>query len=167
MAQEDRFANVFTAMVRTSAANILTFAEMNFGITFRDRTAIVIDELYFYPADSSLAELTTTADALQYAITVSDNVTDLTDLADRRIIYAERFTRFDFGVAASGTLYRFPWKQSFFPPMILLPTRVFFGVDSIGLASAHDFWLRMHFRTVKITDDRALAELLETMALST
>lgn len=164
---EDRFANVFTAEVTQSAANAVNFAELQFGIQLRDRIAIVIDELLFYPAQALLQEMTGAQDQLIFAITVSDQLTGLTDLADRRIIYMTTISRQDQGTAASSWFHRVPIKEVFTPPMIILPTRVYFALQSTGLASAGTAYLRMHFRTVKISADQQLVEILEAFTLST
>ncbi len=163
MAAEDRFANIFTATVTETAAQALTFTEMNLGITLRDRIALVIDELYFYPTIASLLLMTTSGDLIQMAITISDSVTNIGDLTDRRIIYDELIGRLDFGTAASGTLLRTPIKASFAPPIIVLPTRLFFGIDSVGTATPVSATLRMHYRTVSVTSDRQIIEVLETL----
>jgi len=164
---EDRFANVFTASVVQTAANALTFGEMNFGITLRDRVAIVIDTLYFYIRRTDLLLFTAAGDEIIAALTVSDQVTNLADLGDRRILVAKWINRMDFGTAAGGALAIIPLEISFSPPMITLPNRLFFGVDSTGLATAAIVQMRMHFRTVSITQDQQLVEVLEAFQLST
>ena len=164
---EDRFANVFTAEVVQSATNVLTFGEMVFGITLRDRVAVVIDELYFYLSAAGLALMTAVSDSISMGITVSDQVSDITDLADRRILYTQILIRADFGTAAAAQFIRMPLKESFSPPVLALPNRFYFGVDSAGLASVLTARLRMHFRTEKITQDQQLIEVLETFQLST
>jgi len=164
---EDRFANVFTAQVVQTAANALTFAEMNFGITLRDRVAIVIDTLYFYLRRTDLLLFTAVGDEIVCALTVSDQVTNLADLADRRILAAKWLDRMDFGTAAGAEMVTIPMEISFSPPLIALPNRLFFGVDSTGLAAVTIVQMRMHFRTVSITQDQQLVEVLEAFQLST
>lgn len=164
---EDRFANVFTAELTLSAANTLTFAELNFGITLRDRVAIVIDELYYFFNTAAYGLMTTAADVIAVGITVSDQVTDISDMGDRRILSGKRITRVDFGTAASGGLVDEPFKESFSPPLIALPNRLFLGMVTAGLAATIVCQLRMHFRTVTITQDQQLIEVLESFQLST
>lgn len=167
MARQDRFANVFTAELTMSAANTLTFIELNFAITLRDRIAIVIDELYIYPDSSAINEMTTVNDTMSFALTVSDQVANIATLSDRRILYHTQLRRSDFGTAASGQLFRTPLKESFAPPLISLPTRMYFAMVTTGLASAAISTLRMHFRTEGITQDQQLIEILESFQLST
>lgn len=163
---EDRFANIFTAAITMSSANTLTFLEMVFGITLRDRIALVIDELFFHIDNAAILEMTTSGDNIQLAICGSDQVTNITDLADRRIWYSTTLGRMDFGTAAAGQLYLKPIKASFAPPLIVLPNRVFLAMGSSGLASAAGAQLRMHYRTVNITQDQQLIEVLETFQMS-
>lgn len=163
MAADDRFANIFTAEVAMPSANSLGFVEMNLGISLRDKIALIVDELYMYPSITSIAEMTTTADNILMALTISDSVSSIGDLGDRRILYTHVIYRQDLGTAASGRIGETPYKQSFSPPLIVLPTRLFFGMVSAGLASAATATLRMHYRTVNVTSDRQIIEVLETL----
>lgn len=164
---EDRFANIFTAEVVQTAANTLTFAELQFGITLRDRIAIAIDEVYFYVNTAALALMTTANDRMEFALSVSDQPTSLSDLSDRRILHATNINRIDMGTAASGMLIKMPLKESFAPPMIVLPNRIYVGIQSAGLASVVTLQMRMHYRTVPISRDDQLIEVLESFQLST
>jgi len=164
---EDRFANIFTASVTMSAANTLTFAELNFGITLRDRIAIVIDQIFIYPSASLYALMTTAADFAAIALTISDSVTDITDLADRRIFTLKFLERADWGTAASASLVEHPYILEFTPPLIMLPTRVFLAMDTVGLAAVSGCTIRLHYRTVSITQDQQLIEVLESLQQST
>lgn len=164
MAAEDRFANVFTGQVVMSAANTLTFSQLSFGITLRDRVAIVIDEIYWYIQQAALIEMTTLGDEVKMGITLSDQVSVL-GVHDSRVVLLSQLTRMDFGTAASGVHLKLPIKESYSPPVIVLPTRLFVAVMSSGLASAAVVDVRMHYRTVPITQDRQIIEILETLQL--
>lgn len=163
---EDRFANVFTAQVVQTAANTLTWAQMNFGINLRDRIGMVIDEIFFYITHTQLALMTATGDHIQMSLATSDNITSL-DPSDRRILYQHQLVRLDGGTAANLWMEQFPIKVSFAPPMIVLPNRLYLGVLSAGLASSITLTMRLHFRTVPISQDQQLIEILETFQLST
>lgn len=163
MAADDRFANIFTAEVTMTAAQALTFVEMNLGINLRDRIALVIDQLFIYFSSAALAEMTTTGDSMTFALTISDSVTSIADLGDRRILFSQFMIRQDWGTAASAQIVMNPILVEFTPPLIVLPTRLFFGLDSTGLASAAAATLRMHYRTVNVTSDRQIIEVLETL----
>lgn len=165
---EDRFANIFTASVIMTAANALTFGELNFGISLRDRIAIVIDQLFFYVPNSILDDMTTLADQISMALCASDQITSIfsSGLGDRRIIFMKEIQRQDFGTAASATFLQQPLEVMFTPPMIVLPNRLFIAMDTNGLATPGSCVMRMHFRTVKISQDDQLIEVLEAFQLS-
>lgn len=165
---EDRFANVFTAEVTESAAGTLTWIELAFGITLRDKIAVVIDELYIYVPSGIMDDFTALSDEIAFGLSMSDQVTNIFSAAldDRRILYMTSVQRQDFGTAAGGQFIRFPLKESFSPPLIVLPNRLFFGVQTNGLATAGTAVLRMHYRTISITQDQQLIEILEAFQMS-
>jgi len=164
---EDRFANVFNATLDMTAANAVSFAQLNFGVSLRDRIGIVIDQLFWFPGAATLGEMTTNLDRIIMAITLSDQITSIADLSDNRIIFVEELQRLDFGTAAAATVIKKPIVSEFAPPIIVLPTRMFLAMDSVGLASAGHVDLRMHYRTVSISAETQLREVLETFQLST
>jgi len=163
---EDRFANIFSSSVTQASANSFTFTQLEFGIGIRDKLAIVFDEIYVFLRTSEIALMTALSDRITLAWTISDAVTDPNDYSDRRIIYSMELQRADFGTAASGAFLRMPLKESFAPPMIVLPTRLFFGVASAGLAAAITVRSRLHFRTVPMTTEQQLNEVLEAFQLA-
>ena len=165
---EDRFANVYTSDLTTSAANTLTSQQLNFGLNLRDKIAIVIDQIYFYIAGSVISEMTTTGDVIGMAITMGDQVSSVFsgNLGDRRIVYLHEFRRMDFGTAAAAELLTMPLKAEFMPPILVLPTRLFFMINTAGLANPAQIVMRMHYRTVNITQQDQLIEVLETFQLS-
>ncbi len=164
---EDKYANVFNAEVTLSAANTLTFAPLQFGIQLRDRIGIEIRELFYWYTDAALLEMTTAGDSLTWALTRSDQITDINDVGDDRIIDVHTMTRMDFGTAGSGQFQERPLKKSYNPPLLVLPTRLHFAARTAGLASAAVMRMRMHFTTVSISQDAILKELLETFELTT
>lgn len=163
---EDRFPNIFNAEVTLTAANALTFAVMNFGIAIRDKLAIVVDQVFFWIPPATIAEMTTTGDSIAIGMTNSDQPPTLYDFGDRRVLFFKELSRMDFGTAAGGMLYQMPMELEFAPPMINLPTRLFMAAQSIGLATALTARMRMHFRTVPLTSEQQLQEVLEVWQLT-
>lgn len=164
---EDRFANIFQAQVTMSAANALTFIQLNFGITIRDNIGIVIDSIYFYPTLGSIAEMTATGDALMYGITLSDSVTEIFDIMDSRVLFNSTFTKHVDGAPAAAMFIHYPFEHHFAPPILQLPQKIYFGLDTVGLANPAVGSIRMHYRTVNISSAEKLIEILETLHLST
>lgn len=164
----DRFANLASIEVTMSAADTITFQELLTGVGISgDRESAVgmkIDEIDFYPGRASFALMTTAADHIFMGLTVSNNVTDLDDITDRRILATASLTRVDLGVAASGGLIKLPIIAQFFPPIITAERRIYLGCSSVGLASAITLRCRIYYRREKLTKAELL-ELAETHLL--
>lgn len=158
---DDRFRNVLSAEVIMSAADTLTFAEVQTGASLGMRLGLVIDAIDFYPPASGYALMTTAGDAISMAWTTSDQVTDLNDEADSRIIHPVKIVRVDFGTAASAQLTHLPMHVEFTPPIIVASPKLFLAADSNGLASALTVRSRMAFRFISLNAQEYL-EIAET-----
>ena len=164
----DRYANIATFNVTESAAGTLTFAELrtNAGIdaSRRRATAILVDEIDYFPNRATAALMTTAGDDQLFGLTISDGVTDLQDMSDSRILHSARITRVDWGTAGSAQFEYAPLVFQFFPPLITAERSIYLGLESAGLASASNLRARMYYRTVEITDGEFL-EIAEVFRL--
>lgn len=158
---DDRFRNVLSAEVISSAANTLTFAEVQTGASLGTRLGLIIDAIDFYPTKAAMLEMTTDGDAIKMAWTTSDQVTDLDDEADSRIIDLARIQRHDFGTAASAAHVVLPVHREFTPPLIVAAPKMFVAVHTAGLASAATLRSRMAFRFINLSPQEYL-EIAET-----
>lgn len=165
---EDRYANIATITVVSSSANAITFAELrtNVGIDSSRNKAIamIIDEIDYHPTVSSLLEMTTSGDRIDYGITISNAVDSLNDASDRRILHNGFLQRFDFGTAGSGQLTEVPLVYQFFPPIPTAERSLYLGIDTNGLTSAATLRVRIYYRTVELTNSEFL-ELAEVFRL--
>jgi len=164
---EDRFANVFSAEVTESAANTLTFAQLNFGITFRDKMAIVVDQIFWLLIGGVLDDFDAEGDGVSMALTTSDQVTDITDFADTRVLVLKMLRTITLGTMADSHILEQPYVSSFTPPLIVIPTRLYLAVWGSSLAAAAILRARIHFRTVPVSTEQQLTEVLETFQLTT
>ena len=151
----DKYANILTAFVDQSAANIITFTEINTGLGIEpDRKtarAMIIDEIEYHPRMlTGISQMTTHLDQMIAGITLSNNVSDLEDVTDRRILHAVNYFRFDGGTAANLVFERLPWIYQFFPPLITAERKIYLGFDSVGLAAATRMTIRVYYRVVEI-----------------
>lgn len=164
----DKYANIATFDITQGAANAIVFGELLTGAGIdsgrRKATAILIDEIDYFPYAAAIAQMTTAGDDLFLGLTVSDQVTALSDVSDSRILHAAQYTRFDFGTAASGAFFRLPFVYQFFPALITAERRIYLGFDSTGLAAAQSCRARMYYRTVEITEGEFI-ELAEVFRL--
>ena len=165
----DRFANIASIEVTESAANTLTFSPLATNMGFlgrRDQAlAMIIDELQWYPSAPGLADLVDTADRLGMALTVSNSVTDILDLTDRRILSFIEFNAIMVGAVTSLSIFVQPVRQQFFPPLITAERTLYLGVQGVSLAAAVVARLRILFR-VETLDSAELVELAEVFRLT-
>ena len=161
---EDRFANLASAKVVQSAANTLTFVEMNTGISLGAGIGILIDQIDYYPTSAGIADMTTSGDQIDMAWTTSNVITDIQNVSDRRVIDLFSFFRFDLGTAASGALIKEPFSKQYFPPLIIAAPKLYLALASSGLAGVATLRSRLHYRYIELTDKEYL-EIAETFIL--
>jgi len=165
----DRFANVASLATTQSAANVLTFSSLATNMGFlgrRDQAlAMAIDEIQYFVTRVMANEMDADADSVSAAITSSDQVTNLEDVTDRRIIDAMSVGRIDAGTAANAIFLEFPSRKQFFPPLITAERTLFLAVNSVGLASAGLVRARILYRVETLTGAE-LVELSEAFLLT-
>lgn len=158
---EDRYANIATMQVPMTAANTLTFADLETGMGIRAgrqaADAMLIDEIDYFIPKGAIEDMTTAGDSINLALCVSDGVTSLADFTDRRILNFIQLSRADFGTAGNARISIMPVVRQFFPPLVVGERKIFLGADSGGLASAFTPSARIYYRTVELTQ----GELLE------
>lgn len=164
-AQTDRFANIASAEVTLSAANVLSFAEVLTGVSLGVGVGILIDEIDYTPDAVALQSLVANTDDIQMAWTTSTGVTDLADPSDRRILHAMRLVPSIIGSVVSLTLYKIPWVHQFFPPIIIAAPRIHFAGDSSGIATPPVYRSRLYYRYIELSTQEYL-EIAETFQLT-
>lgn len=169
--RDDRFANMVAASVTLSAANTETFTEMPTGISLAQRLGLVIDEIRYYPNAGCFQELDVAGDILMMGITTSNNVTDLQDLSDQRIVDSLVYHVHQAGTAGGTaeevrTVHEIPIIHTFNPPIIFAGPRLYFMLDSAGFAAAQTARVRIHFRYIdlKLEDYLEIAETFMQLA---
>lgn len=164
----DRFANVASMETTQSAANTLTFSQLATNMGFlgrRDQAlAMIIDEIQYGISFAMMQLMTATGDDIIAAITDSDQVSDLEDLTDRRLLDYTGFTRRE-STAVGFIHHEFPSRKQFFPPLITAARTLFLGVNSTGLASAGVVRARILYRVETLTGAE-LVELSEVFRLT-
>jgi len=169
---QDSFANMATIIVTESAANTLTYKklETNFG-TF-EKIAWVIHRLDYVLLSASTG-FNGTDDSLNVALMVSNTRTSIQDSStytDPAVIDMLCFTRFDFGAAASGSLFMRPHTKDFanLPNggLIIPPAPLYGAVMGFGMASAGNAVIRIYYTIKELATDEYW-ELVEARRLLT
>lgn len=164
-AREDRFANIAASSVTETAANTLTFVEMLTGISLGQGVGMLIDQIDYHIGASALQDLVAADDTLEMAITASNDVSDLSDVTDRRIIHQMKVQAMIVGavVSLSHIVQPYPWQ--FFPPLIIASPRIHLAAKGTSLVGAATVSTRIYFRYIALTPQQYL-ELAEAFVLT-
>lgn len=148
----DKYANVAFGAVTMSAANTLTFAQINMGIGIFQRTAMLLHRVMFVPTAASMREIVAASDHVTMAITTSNRLTVLDDLSDPALICHMRIT--GVGVAVE------PWRTPLIFSFAELPSGgkliagnpIYGGMITAGAAAASAMKIQLDFSFVELTD---------------
>ena len=164
MAAVDKYANILTEPITMSAANTLTFAEVNIGLSLFDKAGILISRIEYQPSGGTIADLEVTADLIGMAVTTSNSLVNL-GVAQQAVVTYKSLIRLDLGVAASGVIVELPLTQDFSQlpggGILITPKPWYIAMESAGLAAAGTMTVRFFFTVVKLTAEMYF-ELLET-----
>jgi len=160
----DKYANVLTESVTLSAANTLTFEEMELGLSLFDKVGLLISRIEYEPAVGTLNEMTASGDEIRMALTTSESISNLR-VDEKAVIHSMVYKRFDAGTAASGHFYRLPfvYDLSDLPGggILITPRPLYLAGDTDGVASAAVLYVRIYFTVISLTPAEYF-ELLET-----
>lgn len=153
MAVKDKFDQFMTLSVTMSAANTLTFSEVNVGVSIFDYAAFIISRIEYSLAVGSLDELKLNADSAEVALTGSDTITSLS------LSQTEVYDALVFGVRANAS----PASSELLPmPVIhdfsnmeggglLVPAQnMFVGMTSTDFVGAGFARLRVYYRVLSL-----------------
>lgn len=160
----DKYANIVGDIVTTSAADALTFGEINTGISLAQRLGLVIDEVRYFPAQAAIRELEADTDHLVMGLVSSNSVTDLLDMTDPRIIDQAMLTASLIGTAGNLNVQETPIKSQLSPPIIVATPRLYFALDTAGASTTISCRFRLHYRYVSLDRDEYL-EIAETFIM--
>lgn len=156
----DEYSNVILADVTQSAANTLTFEELNLGFNIFDKYALLLQRWEVLWGISVEAEIATNADSLSVAI-CADNTPSNLAFGDRRIIDT---LRLQIQGAVTPVTRSYPLMKDYTSlsggGLLLIPKPFYLAVDSTGFAAAATVNFRLYFVIVPLKDADYL-ELLE------
>lgn len=160
----DRFANIISGRINMAAANTEEFQEILTGISLGQGVGILLDQIDYY-FGSAPVEMTVNGDFIRVGWYTTNTITDLGDTSDRRILHFAQKDAATFGTVATQLILDEPIVHQFFPPIIFAGPRLYFGVDTLGLASAALLMSRLYFRFIELTAQEYL-EIAETFQLT-
>lgn len=151
---QDNYANKFYGKCVESAANTLTFAEINTAINLQSRVAWIIHRLEWYLANATIALVTATGDTIHGALTSSNKMTAL-GLDNAGVLDLFDLTE----INASGVgfeQYQYPLVRDFTTMpgggLIVPPRPLYVAVQGVSLASAATIELRGYYTSIDLAD---------------
>ena len=152
--QTDKYSNVLTEEIVMSAADTLTFEEVNVGLSLFDKAGILINRVEYQPAQGTTALMTAQGDIIQIGVTSSNSLTSLAT-NQAAVIHVVSLARQDFGTAAGGQLHIMPIVFDFagLPGggLLITPKPWYIAMKSVGLASAGTGYVRFYFTVIKLS----------------
>lgn len=88
--KKDAYANLAFASVTHSAANTLTFQQIQFAVGLFQGIAILLHRVLWFPSAAAYREIVAATDDLQMAITTSNRISAILDMREPAVIVAER-----------------------------------------------------------------------------
>lgn len=158
----DKYANVLQTEVTMSAANTLTFEEIDIGASLFDRVGLLLHRIEYIPSSGSWNELQTDADQMWFGLCSSNQFSALS-ANERSVIDYARIRRL---VATNGSvLLGDPVIHSFegLPEygVLTAPRPLFLAMHSSGFAGVGAVVARIYFTIIQLADADYF-ELLET-----
>lgn len=152
------FTNIAHIKVTESAANTLTFAKLETGVSITQKVGWIIHKMEYYFHSISGSFLDTAGDIAVAALTVSNVWTDIDDQSNPAILDSCYVRRADFGTAAAAQFFIFPIVKDFsmLPGggLLIPPNPVYGAAKCTGAASAGTVRLRLYYSPVDLkTED--------------
>lgn len=160
----DVYPNIIVGRLTMSAANTLTFSEINVGLNLFDKAALLIQRIELTPSTTALADLDTDVDNFTFGLTASNQLADLQ--VDRAEVIDTVQVEADLiGAVVSKQLHVCPWIHDFSGLRgggILIPPKPLYAAGvSFGMTIAGVFFWRLYMNVIRLQPDEYL-ELLET-----
>jgi hypothetical protein len=164
---DDRFANLAGKKIVESAANTLTFGEVDFGIGLGSGVGLLIDQIdYYFDPASNAGVFVANLDAFRVGWCSRDTITTLADAyADPSVIHLSTMQQV---FTTSGLAYlMMPLVHKFTPPIIVGTNRgkLYLAVQGVSAGGAVTIQSRIYFRYIplKAQDYLELAEAFNLM----
>lgn len=155
--QKDEFANSAVISVTETAANTLTFKKLETGISLMEKAAWIIHRIEYTINLISAGEFNGDSDSFGYGISLS-NAFASAALNEVTILDLNTLSRLDWGVAASGGLWRQPWVKEFTQlpggGLIVPPNPIYLYAQGSGLVAANSVIARLWYTVLPLAESQ-------------
>lgn len=163
-ARKDKYPNIINVSVTMSAANTLTFQEVDLGFGQFERVGVLLSRMEMHPENGVIDELVAAADVFNMAISADNQLADI-NADERAVIDTHRLKAQVAGTAGTLNLVKLPLVVDYsnLPGggMLIAPRPLYVGITSAGFASARLCIFRLYFTILKL-QDADYFELLES-----
>jgi len=160
----DKFPNLLSGRVTLSAADTITFLELQTGAALGLNLGLLIDRIDYFPTIATINLIVDDADLLVMGIATANSHTDSSILTDARILTVKRLLGQAAGTPANLLIHEQPLVERYDPPLIVAAPKLFLFGASSSLGAAAVFDARIYFRYIKLTTQEYL-ELAEANLL--
>ncbi len=153
---QDKYVQKAFAAVTMSAANTLTFSEINTGMAMFEKIAWVIHRIQYFPSMASIQELLANTDFLQMAVVGNSNMVSLS-LRDQAVYDYHEMLAVVSGTPATGFILTRPVVKEFMGlpggGLLVPPRPIYIAMDSGGFGAAGVCNARIEFTYKKLKAD--------------
>jgi len=166
---KDAFANIAFLSVSESAANTLTFAQLQLATTLMtEKMAMVIHRLDVFP-DINSTDLSANNASIGVALTLTDRITAINDLSQPEVMFFRQYKRVDITAASSWFISQPEIVDYSDLPGggLLVPAdRLYIGIHGISAGGPGHASMRVYY-TVKPLDTADYWDLVEARRIMT
>jgi len=151
----DMYANVAAIDLTESAANTLTVAKFAFPFSIMDKMALLINRIEYEFANLP-SVLAASADQIIAGVSAVSNP-DMTNPTDPGVIDSLKYSRIDFGAAASGILYMQPFIKDFSTlpggGILVAPNPLYAAILGVSAGAAGRVKVRLYYTYMELATD--------------
>lgn len=162
----DIFANRAFESVTMTAADALTFSQVQFGVGLFQGVAAIIHRIEWFPSAVSLRELVGgSSDSIELALTNRDDLTAIAPTS-QNVLALKELVAGQIGTAASGWIVQLPLVNDFTElgggGLIVPANPLYIGMETAGAAAASVVDAIIYL-TFKELTDAEYVELIQTI----
>jgi len=158
----DKYSNQLSVTIDQSAADALTFEEIDIGLTVFDKVGLLLQRMQVEINSTTRDNLLTTADVFEVALTQSNSIPTL-NMQNAAVIDKIKIS---MALITSGALPLIQpltrdWSNLGGGGILIVPRPFYIAINSTGFAAAGQATCRLFFQVVTLKPEEYF-ELLET-----
>jgi hypothetical protein len=160
--KKDTYSNRAYGTVTASAANTLTFAQIQMAVGLFQGIGMLIHRVLFYPSTNSSREMVAATDLLIMAVTTSSRITSLATVAEPALITSKRLVGIGVAVAVEEVPYINDFTGLPGGGKLVAANPLFVAVETAGAVAASVVSVEIDFTFLQL-NDRDYLELIQGM----